>query len=94
MATAFIYFGAISAVLAAHQVESAKVALIIGYNVLFVAPLAVVLAIRRLAGERAQRWLARSSERLIGFGQLLLAGVTGAAGAVLVTIGVAGLLAA
>ncbi|MDQ6819616.1 MAG: GAP family protein [Actinomycetota bacterium] len=92
--TAFVYFGVISAVLAAHQVESAKVALIIGYNVLFVAPLAGVLAIRRLAGERAQRWLARGSERLIGFGQLLLAGVTGAAGAVLVTIGVAGLLAA
>lgn len=92
--TAFIYFGAISAVLSAHQPTAVKVALLVVYNALFVAPLVVILAIRQLAGDRAERWLARGWERLIGFGQLLLAGLTGAAGAVLVIIGVAGLLAA
>ncbi len=92
--TAFVYFGAISAVLAAHQAEALKIALLVAYNALFVAPLAVILAIRTLAGERAQRWLARGWERLIGLGQLLLAGVTGAAGAVLVVLGLIGLLAA
>lgn len=91
--TAFMYFGAISAVLAAHQVTVVKVALLVVYNALFVTPLVAILAIRRLAGERAERWLAWGWERLIGFGQLLLAGITGAAGAVLVIIGVAGLLA-
>ena len=92
--TAFIYFGAISAVLAAHRVAVAEVSLLVVYNAIFVAPLVAILAIRRFAGERAERWLASGWERLIGFGQLLLAGLTGAAGAVLLIIGVSGLLAA
>jgi cytochrome c biogenesis protein CcdA len=92
--TAFIYFGAISAVLAAHRVAAAEVSLLVVYNAIFVAPLVAILAIRRFAGERAERWLASGWERLIGFGQLLLAGLTGGAGAVLLIIGVTGLLAA
>lgn len=92
--TAFIYFGAISAVLASHQIIAAKLALLVAYNALFVAPLAAILAIRRLAGKRAERLLAAGWERLLGFGQLLLAGLTGGAGAALLIIGVTGLLAA
>jgi len=92
--TAFMYFGAISAVLASHRAAGVEVALIVVYNALFVAPLVAILAIRRLAGERTERWLASGWTRLLGFGQLLLAGVTGGAGAVLLIIGVTGLLAA
>jgi hypothetical protein len=92
--TAFIYFGAISAVLAAHRVAAVTLSLLVVYNALFVSPLLVILAIRRLAGEHAERWLASGWERLLGFGQLLLAGATAAAGAALVIIGVIGLLAA
>lgn len=91
--TAFLYFSAISAVLASHTVAGVEVFLIVAYNALFVAPLVALLAIRRVAGEHTERWLASGWTRLLGFGQLLLAGVTGAAGAVLLVIGVTGLLA-
>ena len=90
--TAFMYFAAISAVLASHPVAGVEVSLIVAYNVLFVTPLIAILAIRRLAGEHAERWLASGWTRLLGFGQLVLAGVTGGAGAVLLIIGVTGLL--
>jgi cytochrome c biogenesis protein CcdA len=91
--TAFIYFGAISAVLASHQTAPVTVSLLVVYNALFVAPLLAILAIRRLAGERGERWLAAAWERLIGFGQALLAGLTGSGGVALLVVGVAGLLA-
>lgn len=92
--TAFMYFGAISAVLAAHAVAPIEVSLLVVYNVLFVAPLVAILVVRGLAGERAERWLARGWKRLQACGQLAIAGVTGSLGAVLLIIGVTGLLAA
>jgi cytochrome c biogenesis protein CcdA len=91
--TAFMYFGAISAVLASHRVAAVELSLLVVYNVVFVAPLVAILAIRQVAGERAQRWLASVWERAIGFAQLMLAGLTGAGGAALLIIGVTGLLA-
>jgi cytochrome c biogenesis protein CcdA len=91
--TAFMYFGAISAILASHPAPPAEVSLLVAYNALFVAPLLAIAAIRRLAGDRAERWLASGWERLLGFGQLLLAGLTGSAGVALVLIGLTGLLA-
>jgi len=67
-----------------------EVALLVVYNALFVAPL---LAIRRLGGERAERWLAATWERVVGFAQVLLTGLTGSAGAALLVVGVTGLVA-
>jgi cytochrome c biogenesis protein CcdA len=92
--TAFIYFGAITAVLASHRGALAEVSMLVVYNTLFVAPLVAIFVIRRFAGERAERWLASGSERVIGFGQLLLAGLTGCAGALLVIVGVIGFVVA
>lgn len=92
--TAFMYFGAISAVLASHAVAPIEVSLLVVYNALFVAPLVAILVVRGLASDRAERWLATAWQRLHGFGQLLLAGLTGSVGAVLLIIGVTGLLAA
>ncbi|MGO9898850.1 MAG: GAP family protein [Solirubrobacteraceae bacterium] len=91
--TAFVYFGAISAILAAHPAPVAEVSLLAVYNALFVAPLLAIVVIRRCAGVRAERWLASAWERLLNFGQLLLAGLTGSAGVALVIIGLSGLLA-
>jgi hypothetical protein len=54
--------------------------LLLVYNALFVAPLVVIVALRRFAGDRVERWLASGSERLIAFGQLLLTGLTGCTG--------------
>lgn len=90
--TAFMYFGAISAILDARPPASLQVSLLITYNVLFVTPLVGLLVVRHLAGARADRWIASAGGRLRYLGQIALTGVAGAAGAMLLTIGLNGLL--
>ncbi|MBV9309230.1 MAG: GAP family protein [Solirubrobacterales bacterium] len=90
--TAFMYFGAISAILAAHRATPIEISLLIAYNALFVAPLVVLLVAARLAGPRTDRWISSASARLRYVGQLVLAGVAGTAGAALLTIGLVGLV--
>jgi hypothetical protein len=91
--TAFMFFGAISAILSAHLVPIVRISLVAGYDLVFVAPLVGILAIRLLAGERGDRWLGAGEAWLRTAGQLVLAGVAAAAGTALVTIGVSGLVA-
>lgn len=90
--TAFVYFGAISAILAARPSAAAEISLLAGYNALFVAPLLAILVLRRLTGVRADRWIASAEGRLRYVGQLALTGLAGAAGAALLTLGLTGLL--
>jgi cytochrome c biogenesis protein CcdA len=90
--TAFPYFGAISAILSARTALPVEISLLVAYNALFVAPLIALLAVRRLAGERAERWLSSAEARAYRLGQLALTAVAGAGGTALVTIGVRGLL--
>lgn len=92
--TAFMYFGAISAILAAHEVAPVEVALLFAYNALFVAPIGAVIAARRLAGERADRWLQSGEQWLRHFGRLALTAVAGAGGGVLLALGFTGLVGA
>lgn len=92
--TAFVYFGAISAILAAHRAAPLNAALLVAYNLIFVAPVIAIAVVHRLPGDHAQRWLASAWERVLGFGQILLASLTGGAGAVLLVVGVTGLLTA
>ena len=87
--TAFLYFGAVSAILGSHDPSAAQVALVVAYNTLFVLPLAAVVAFRsriepRLAA--VMSWIRRSAP-------LLLAAVTGLFGAALLATGLPGLLA-
>jgi len=89
--TAFMYFGAISATLAAHAATPLAIGLLIAYNALFVAPLVGILGVTRFAGERADRLIAAAGERLRYLGRLALAGVTGVAGAAPLAVGLAGL---
>ena len=91
--TAFVYFGAITAILAAHPGAPVKISLVLVYNVLFVAPLLAILVIRRIAGSRGEKWLAAGEAYLRRVGRVALSGTAGAAGAVLVVLGVSGLLA-
>lgn len=91
--TAFIYFGAISAVLAARVSTAAGIVLLIGYNAVFVAPLVAIALIRRYAGVSADRWLIAASGRMRYAGQVALAAVAASFGIALVAIGVSGLLA-
>jgi cytochrome c biogenesis protein CcdA len=90
--TAFMYFGAISAILAARLAAPAEISLLITYNALFVAPLVAFGAVRRVAGHRGDRWIASAEAQLRRVGQLALACLAGAGGSVLLTIGLAGLL--
>jgi cytochrome c biogenesis protein CcdA len=92
--TAFMYFGAISAILASHPAIQIEISLLIAYNALFVAPIVVLLGLSRLAGDRAERWIATGEARLRRFGRVALTGVAGAGGAALLVIGLAGLIVA
>jgi cytochrome c biogenesis protein CcdA len=92
--TAFMYFGAISAVLAAHQPTPAGIALLIAYCAVFVAPLVAFVLIRRYAGADADRWLTAATARMRYVGQVALAGMAGIFGIALTAIGVSGLLTA
>lgn len=89
--TGFMYFGAISAILAARPAPGLEIALLTGYNLLFIAPLVALMAVRRLAGVRIDRWMLSAETRLRYAGQLALSGVAGLAGAALVAIGLSGL---
>jgi cytochrome c biogenesis protein CcdA len=89
--TAFIYFGAISAILAARPAAALEISLLTIYNALFVAPLVAFLALRRLAGARADRWISSGQARIRYAGQVALACVAGGAGTVFLVIGVNGL---
>ncbi len=91
--TAFMYFGVISAILAAHLAAPVEVSLLVAYNALFVAPLVALLAVRRLGGVRVDGWIASAEARVRYVGQLALSGVAALAGAALLTIGLTGLLA-
>jgi cytochrome c biogenesis protein CcdA len=89
--TAFMYFGAISAILAAHPTASFEVSLLTVYNALFVAPIVALVAVRHLARAPADRWIRSAEVRVRSIGQVALTGVAGLAGAALLTIGLAGL---
>jgi cytochrome c biogenesis protein CcdA len=90
--TAFMYFGAISAILAARPAVPLELSLLAAYNALFIAPLVVLLAVRRFAGVRVDRWIASAEARLRYVGQLALSGVAAVAGAALLAIGLSGLV--
>jgi hypothetical protein len=89
--TAVPYFTAVAAILGAHVRATAQIILVCIYNVAFVLPLLVVIAIRAWAGRdatgalvRMRRWLGRRAGAI-------LASVLAAAGTGLLGIGIAGI---
>jgi len=89
--TAFMYFGAISAILAAKVAAPTEVSLLLIYNFLFAAPLLALLLLRRVAGARAEHWILLAERTVRRTSEIVLAGVVGVAGAVLLSIGLSGL---
>jgi cytochrome c biogenesis protein CcdA len=57
--TALPYFAVIAAIIDADRGVAVSVALIVLFNVAFVAPLLAILVARVVLGERAERWFAR-----------------------------------
>jgi cytochrome c biogenesis protein CcdA len=90
--TAFMYFGAISAILAVRLNSAAQILLLTLYNALFVTPLIALLSVRRLAGHRGDQWVESAAVKLREVGQLVLTTVAGAAGSTLLAVGLAGLV--
>ncbi len=89
--TAFMYFGAISAILAARPAAPLEISLVVFYNALFVAPLVALLVARRFADVRTERWIRSAEARLRHAGQLVLSGVAAVAGTALLALGLGGL---
>jgi cytochrome c biogenesis protein CcdA len=86
--TAFLYFGAVSAILGSHDPGVVQISLVVAYNAFFVLPLVAVIAFRpRIERQLAavMNWIWRSAPRL-------LAGITAAIGVALLGTGAAGLI--
>jgi threonine/homoserine/homoserine lactone efflux protein len=92
--TAFVYFGAVSAIIGSHSAAAVQVSLVVAYNVLFVAPLVAILGVRLLARDRAERRLVAAGAWLRRSAPVALAGVALCAGAALLSVGVSGSLGA
>ncbi|MEA2428084.1 MAG: hypothetical protein QOF37_1712 [Thermoleophilaceae bacterium] len=90
--TAFMYFGAVSAILESHSSAAVQVGLVAAYNALFVLPLVAILGLRVLAGDRAERRLTAAGAWLRRAAPVALASAAGGAGAVLASVGLAGLV--
>ena len=87
--TAFIYFGAISAILASHFGAVAQVLLVVAYNALFVLPLLAILAVRALGPDAR---LATAGDWLRRVSPIALCAVMAAGGAGLMTFAVEGMV--
>jgi cytochrome c biogenesis protein CcdA len=86
--TAFVYFGAVSAILSSGAGAGIAVALVVGYNALFVLPLVAIIVLRTRIRERLTSMLEWTWRR----GPVLLAGVTAVMGVALVGLGAPALL--
>jgi hypothetical protein len=91
--TAFMYFGAVSAILGSHAALPARIGLVVAYNALFVLPLVAVLFVRVHAGAQAEQRLAAAGAWVRRGAPVALATIMGVGGLVLAIIGVSGLLA-
>ncbi len=89
--TAFPYFAAIAAIVGSGQAVPAQVALLIVFNILFVAPLIAILVFRLFAGRRAVLALNAFGDWLQRWGPLLLASLAGGVGVVSLALGGTGL---
>ena len=87
--TAFIYFGAVSAILASRSGVAAQVLLVVAYNALFVLPLLAILAARALGPDVR---LATAGDWLRRVGPIALSAVLAAGGAGLMSFGLDGML--
>jgi cytochrome c biogenesis protein CcdA len=89
--TAFPYFAAIAAIVGSGLGPTRQLLLLVIFNVCFVLPLIAVVAILWLAGEGAERVLARAREFLKGNWPALLSGLALLAGLLVIAIGATGL---
>jgi len=90
--TAAPYFAAIAAIIGSRSALHNQVVLLVLFNIAFVVPLLVILAVRAFAGPRAVAALRAADVWLRVRAAALLSGLLGLSGAALVIVGLAGLL--
>ncbi len=90
--TAFPYFAVVAAVVGSDQSLARQLVLIVVFNVAFIAPLAAITALRRLAGPRVERPLAALRTRLDRHTGALVAGVTAVLAIALLLVGAVGVV--
>jgi cytochrome c biogenesis protein CcdA len=91
--TAFMYFGAVSAILDSSAGIGAQLSLVVVYNALFVLPLLLILIVRLVAGEAGEARLGATGAWLRRTAPLALALVAAVAGTALLGVGTTGILA-
>jgi cytochrome c biogenesis protein CcdA len=89
--TALPYFAVIAAVAGSGRAVTTQVGLILLFNLVFVAPLLAVLAIRQLAGPRGVNWLTATRERLERYAEPLVPALVLLVAVILIAIGTVGL---
>lgn len=92
--TAFPYFAVIAGLAASDQAIAVQVSLLVLFNVLFLAPVFVIAAVRALAGRRADEVLTRIRRLVLRHSGAFVACLVLAVGLVLVVLGAAGLAGA
>ena len=90
--TAFMYLGAVSAIIVSPAGTLTEVLLVAAYCAIVVAPLGMLLAVRRRTGEVTERRLAAARRRLRSAAPRALATVAGVGGTTLALVGVGGLV--
>ncbi|HET8979732.1 MAG TPA: GAP family protein [Solirubrobacteraceae bacterium] len=89
--TAFPYFAAIAAIVAADLDVPRTIFLLVVFNVCFIAPMLGILAVLTFAGPNAQRLLATGREKLEAHWPAVLAVLALLAGLIVTFLGVTGL---
>lgn len=89
--TAVPYFAVIAAVADSGRSVATQIGLLVLFNVVFVAPLLIILLVVKLAGDRGGRVLERVHARLHRHAAVLIPAAVLCVGVVLVALGVVGL---
>ena len=89
--TAFPYFAAIAAIAGSRVGIVSQVALVLLYNVIFIAPLVALLALLTVAGARGVQIAAVARSRLQRYAPVVLPSALALIGCVLVALGALGL---
>ncbi len=74
--TAFPYFAALAAIVGSGATIGSQLALLAAFNLIYVLPLALILAVRMIAGERCDPMLARGREIINRAAPTLLVALT------------------
>jgi len=90
--TAFPYFAALAAIVGSGVATDSQLVLLVAFNLIYVLPLALILAGRRIAGERCDPMLERARLIIDRVAPTLLVALTAVSGGGLLVRGTDGLL--